>query len=109
MPPESVVDLGIDGNAAIVSRLTNWKLGALSPGCQADMVMYDGVSSVPLTAENALWHLANGLPGLRIRDVYAGGRSILSGGAPTTLDAERISSDMRRVSMEKWKQMSTFY
>jgi 5-methylthioadenosine/S-adenosylhomocysteine deaminase len=109
MPPDSAIDLGIGGNAAIISRLTNWKLGALSPGCLADLVLYGGLSSVPLTAQNALWHLANGLPGLHVRDVCIGGRPVLSDGAPTTVDAERIISDMRRVNLEKWKKIPALH
>ena len=84
LPPDSALDIGLKGNAAIIERLSGWKMGTIEPGCEADVVVLDGEPTIPITPQNAQWHLANGVPGLRVRDVFIGAQAILTAGLPTT-------------------------
>ena len=108
LPPDSALDIGLKGNAAIIERLSGWKTGTIEPGCEADIVILDGEPTIPITAQNAHWHLANGLPGLRVRDVFTGAQAILTSGLPTTLDEEQIRSDMRLRFPAVWERIAAF-
>ena len=108
LPPDSALDIGLKGNAAIIERLSGRKTGAIEPGCEADIVILEGEPTIPITAQNAHWHLANGLPGLRVRDVVTGAQAILTSGLPTTLDEEQIRSDMRLRFPAVWERIAAF-
>jgi cytosine/adenosine deaminase-related metal-dependent hydrolase len=104
LPPDEALAIGVTDNAAIAERLTGWRMGAIAPGYAADVTVLDGEPIVPIAAHNAEWLLANGLPGFRVRDVYAGGQAVLAAGQPTTLDAERIRYDLRRRLPAIWQR-----
>jgi 5-methylthioadenosine/S-adenosylhomocysteine deaminase len=108
LPPDEALTIGVTGNAAIAERLTGWRMGAIAPGYSADVIVLDGESIVPVAAHNAGWHLANGLPGLRVRDVYAGGRAVLTAGQPVTLDAERIRHEVNVRLPAIWQRIEAF-
>ena len=108
LPPESAVDIGLQGNAAIIERLSSWRMGRIEPGCEADIVVLDTEPTIPITGQNAQWHLANGLPGSRVRDVFAGARAIFTTGRPTTLDEEHIRFDMRLRFPAVWERIVAF-
>jgi cytosine/adenosine deaminase-related metal-dependent hydrolase len=106
--PDFALDIGLKGNAAIIERLSGWKLGRIEPGREADVVVLDGEPTIPITPQNAQWHLANGVPGSRVRDVFIGAQAILTTGRPATLDEEHIRSDMRLRFPEVWERIAAF-
>ena len=108
LPPDAALNIGVKGNAAIVERLSGWKTGLIEPGCEADVVVLDGEPTIPITTENAQWHLTNGVPGSRVRDVFIRAQAILTSGRPATLDEEQIRSDMRRRFPAVWERIAAF-
>jgi cytosine/adenosine deaminase-related metal-dependent hydrolase len=104
LAPATAIDLGVRGNAEIVARATGWKMGTIAPGYAADLIVFDGEPTIPLAAENAEWHLASGLPGLHVRDVFVAGRAILRKGHPILLDAERIVSEANAAIPGIWRR-----
>jgi 5-methylthioadenosine/S-adenosylhomocysteine deaminase len=108
LPPEAALTIGIAGNAAIMERLAGWRMGAITAGAAADVILLEGEAVTPLAKHNARWHLANGLPGPRVRDVYVGGRPVLDAGLPATLDAERIRFETNRRVPAIWEQIKGF-
>ena len=99
-PFPELVSLGIDGNAAIVERLGNWRTGRIAPDYVADIVALDYDPVIPLLPDNALWHYAGGFPQAVVRDVWVGGREILRDGEFKTIDAELVRREVAsRVEM----------
>jgi cytosine/adenosine deaminase-related metal-dependent hydrolase len=92
-PPRTIVGIGVKGSARIVERIAGWRVGRVAPGRAADLVALRYEPIAPLLAENALWHLAAGLPGAAVRDVWIDGQAVMRNGAFLTLDAERIRSE----------------
>jgi cytosine/adenosine deaminase-related metal-dependent hydrolase len=93
LPPRSVIDIGIDGNAEIVRRLTGWKTGRIAPGYLADLVVLDYQPVVPLLPHNALWHWATGFTGASVRSMWVGGVAILRDGGFERFDLEQVRHD----------------
>jgi cytosine/adenosine deaminase-related metal-dependent hydrolase len=106
VPPDSALDVGLKGNAAIIDRLSGWKVGRIEPSCEADVIMLDGEPTIPITPHNARWHLANGVPGLRVRDVFTSAQPVLTAGRPTTIDEERVRHDMRLRFPVIWERLA---
>jgi cytosine/adenosine deaminase-related metal-dependent hydrolase len=104
LSPAAAIELGFKGNAAIVARVAGWKTGRIAAGYAADLVVLDGEPTIPLTAENASWHLASGLPGHHVRDVFVAGQAILRDGRPVLMDAERIRSEAHDTIPLVWRR-----
>lgn len=102
LPPGEAIDLGMRGNAGIVRRLTGWEAGRIASGCVADLVVLGGEPTIPLTIDNAAWHVSAGLPGFHVRDVFSGGRAVLRDGDPVLLDAEEIRREARATIEASW-------
>ncbi len=109
LPPPAAIAVGMRGNAEIVGRIAGWKLGTIAPGFAADLVALAGEPTIPLNAENAAWHLAAGLPGYRVNDVYVAGRAVLREGQPVLLDGERIRAEARDATLKIWARTSKDY
>ncbi len=105
LPPTAAIELGMRGNAEIVRRISGCKTGRIAVGCAADLVVLAGEPTIPLTAENAAWHLASGLPGYHVRDVFAAGRAVLRGGQAVLLDAERIRAEANDTIAKIWSRI----
>lgn len=106
LPPREAVDLGMRGNAEIVRRVAGWETGRIAAGYVADLVVLSGEPTIPLTVENAAWHVSVGLPGFHVRDVFAGGLAVLRDGDPVLLDAERIRREARAAIDTAWLGIS---
>ena len=106
LPPHAAIAVGMRGNAEIVGRIAGWKLGTIAPGFAADLVALAGEPTIPLNAENAAWHLAAGLPGYHVSDVYVAGRAVLREGQPVLLDGERIRAEARDATLKIWARTS---
>jgi cytosine/adenosine deaminase-related metal-dependent hydrolase len=102
MPPRAVVDIGLDGNAAIAARLGGWRLGRIAAGWTADLVALRYDTPVPLLAENALWHLAAGFPNASVRHLWIGGTLVLRDGECLTIDQERARHDAAAAFARLW-------
>jgi cytosine/adenosine deaminase-related metal-dependent hydrolase len=96
LPPRVVMDIGVDGNAEIVRRLTGWKSGRIAPGSLADLVALDYQPVVPLLPRNALWHWATGFTGAAVRSMWVGGIPVLRDGAHQRLDPEQVRHDAKQ-------------
>ena len=107
LPPRSVVDIGVDGNAAILRRLAGWQTGRIAPGYLADVVMLNYQPTVPLLPDNALWHQAAGFPGATVEGMWVGGSPILRDGSVVRLDAERIRHETSQCFRALWGRDST--
>lgn len=102
LPPRACIDVALTGGAEIVSRHAGWGVGRIAPGYSADLVAIDYDPVVPLLPHNALWHLATGLPGGQVRDVWIAGVQVYRNGEHLTLDAERIRHDTVLHSQALW-------
>lgn len=109
LPPRAAIELGLGGNANIVRRIAGWNMGRIAVGYAADLVVLAGEPTIPLTTDNAAWHLASGLPVFQVSDVFVAGRAVLHGGQPVSLDAERIRAEAHATIPKIWKRTFQVY
>jgi len=81
-------------------------LGGLGPGSAGDLVVFDYDPPTPLTAENLAAHVVFGLRTAQLRDVVAGGRILVRGGAATGVDAAEVQAKGREQAARLWRRMA---
>jgi putative selenium metabolism protein SsnA len=92
-------------NAALASRLFGVRLGELSPGAAADVVVTGYRPPTPLTADNFGGHLLFGIAYAPARDVLVAGVPRLRDGAVTGLDEAETFARSRERAERFWRRM----
>ena len=82
------------------------RIGSLTPGKQADLVIFD-FRRVHLTpAVNPLGNLVHVAQGQDVETVIVDGRIVIEGGVPTLVDGERIRYEAKKASEALWARAS---
>ncbi|HXG91015.1 MAG TPA: putative aminohydrolase SsnA [Blastocatellia bacterium] len=89
-------------NQRIASEMFAIKLGALSPGAAADLVVLDYDSPTPITAENLAWHFAFGLSSASVEGVMVNGRFIIRDRQSAF---DHLYEEARRASKKLWDKL----
>jgi putative selenium metabolism protein SsnA len=105
MPGDLVFRLAYDANA----RLANifWpgqRLGELTPGALADLVLIDYHPTTPLTAGNLPWHLLFGYEASMITTTISAGRLLMQDRHLLTLDEAEITARSRELAAALWQR-----
>lgn len=105
MPGDLVFRLAYDANA----RLTDifWpgqRLGELTPGALADLVLIDYHPTTPLTAGNLPWHLLFGYEASMITTTMSRGRLLMQDRHLLTLDEAEITARSRELAAALWRR-----
>lgn len=105
MPGDLVFRLTYDANA----RLANifWpgqRLGELTPGALADLVLIDYHPTTPLTAGNLPWHLLFGYEASMITTTISAGRLLMQDRHLLTLDEAEITARSRELAAALWQR-----
>ncbi|MBV9120587.1 MAG: putative aminohydrolase SsnA [Chloroflexi bacterium] len=103
-----VATMAFDNNAAIVKRLwepfgVDLKVGAIEPGCAADLVVLDYWPPTPITTANWPWHLVFAVDGGHVRSTMVAGKWLMLDRELKTLDEEEIAADARDQAARLWK------
>lgn len=106
MPGDLVMDLAYGGNA----RLTRvfWpdqRLGELSEGGVADLILVDYKPTTPLSADNLPWHILFGLEASMIASTVCAGRVLMRDRELLTLDEEAITARSRELAAALWQRL----
>ncbi len=102
MPADDVMRLAYTHNARIASVFFAGRLGELSPGAAADIVLLDYVPPTPLTPNNLPWHVIFGLDGTHVDTTIVAGRVLMRHRQLLTLDEERICTQSRDLAARLW-------
>ncbi len=111
MPGDLVLKLAFEHNALIMNAVFSPfcpdfpRVGELSVGAAADLVLLDYLPPTPLTSGNFPWHLIFGMDGHHINSTMVGGRWLMRNRQLLTVDEARIHARARELSQALWKRM----
>ena len=110
MPADLVLDIAFRRNAQIMAAVFSPfcndfpRVGELSVGAAADLVLLDYYPPTPMSADNFPWHLIFGLDVQHVNSTMAAGRWLMRNRQLLTLDEERIHTRACELSQALWKK-----
>jgi putative selenium metabolism protein SsnA len=111
MPADQVLQLAFQRNARIIQSVfspfaTDFpKVGELSPGAAADLVLLDYYPPTPLSSENFPWHLLFGMDAGHINSTMVAGRWLMRDRHLVDHDEERIHARAKELAGALWKRI----
>ena len=111
MPGNLVFDMAFQNNARIAEAVfrpfsANFpRVGELSAGAAADIVLLDYVPPTPMSEGNFPWHVIFGVDGQHVNSTMVAGRWLMRNRQLLTIDEERIAARGRELSQALWKRM----
>ena len=111
MPGDLVLKLAFEHNARIMNAVFSPfcpdfpRVGELSVGAAADLVVLDYLPPTPLTRGNFPWHLIFGMDGQHVNSTMVGGRWLMRNRQLLTIDEARIHARARELSQALWNRM----
>ncbi len=111
MPGDLVLKLAFQHNARIMDAVFSPfcpdfpRVGELSVGATADLVLLDYLPPTPLTSGNFPWHLIFGMDGHQVNSTMVNGRWLMRNRQLLTVDEARIHARARELSQALWNRM----
>jgi putative selenium metabolism protein SsnA len=111
MPGDLVLNLAFQHNARIMDAVFSPfspdfpRVGELSVGSAADLVLLDYLPPTPLTGENLPWHMIFGIDALHVNSTMVAGRWLMRNRQLLTVDEARIHARARELSQALWNRM----
>jgi putative selenium metabolism protein SsnA len=111
MPGDLVLKLAFEHNARIMNAVFSPfspdfpRVGELSVGAAADLVLLDYLPPTPLTSGNFPWHLVFGMDGHHVNSTMVAGRWLMRNRQLLTVDEARIHARARELSQALWNRM----
>jgi putative selenium metabolism protein SsnA len=111
MPGDLVLTLAFQHNARIMDAVFSPfspdfpRVGELSVGSAADLVLLDYLPPTPLTSENFPWHLIFGMDAHHVNSTMVAGRWLMRNRQLLTVDEARIHARARELSQALWNRM----
>src|SRR6266436_3449880 len=111
MPGDLVLNLAFQHNARIMDAVFSPfspdfpRVGELSVGSVADLVLLDYLPPTPLTAGNFPWHLIFGMDAHHVNSTMVAGRWLMRNRQLLTVDEARIHARTRELSQALWNRM----
>jgi putative selenium metabolism protein SsnA len=111
MPGDLVLNLAFQHNARIMDAVFSPfcpdfpRVGELSVGAAADIVLLDYLPPTPLTSGNFPWHLIFGMDGHHVNSTMVAGRWLMRNRRLLTVDEARIHARARELSQALWNRM----
>jgi putative selenium metabolism protein SsnA len=110
MPGERVLSLAFERNARIIESVFQPfcadfpRVGELSVGAAADLVLLDYHPPTPLTSANFAWHLLFGLNAQHVNSTMVAGRWLMRDRQLLILDEERLAARACELAAALWKR-----
>jgi putative selenium metabolism protein SsnA len=111
MPGNLVFEMAFQNNARIVDAVFRPfsadfpRVGELSVGAAADIVLLDYVPPTPMSEENFPWHMLFGVDGHHVNSTMVAGRWLMRNRQLLTVDEARIAARARELSHALWRRM----
>jgi putative selenium metabolism protein SsnA len=107
MPGDLVFRLAYGENARLARIFwPDQKLGELTPGAMADIVLIDYKPTTPMTAGNLPWHMLFGYEASMITTTISAGKVLMRDRKLLTLDEEAITARSRELAAKLWERAS---
>ncbi len=107
MGADQVVQMAYANNAKIAQVFWKPRVGELSVGAFADIILLDYTPYTPLTAGNFPWHLIFGIDGAHVTDTICAGKLVMKDRQLLTLDEEAIAAKAKEAAKKVWKRVQT--
>ncbi len=101
---EEVPQMQFANNARIMSNFFPLKLGELTPGAAADLIVIDYDPPTPLTANNYYGHLVYGVAGSTVETTIVDGKILMQDRILTTIDEQEINFAARELAAKLWER-----
>lgn len=111
MPGDQVLQMAFARNARIIASVFSPftvdfpRVGELSAGAAADLVLLDYYPPTPLSSENFPWHLLFGIDAQHVNSTMVAGRWLMRDRQALDLDEERIHARARELADALWKRI----
>jgi putative selenium metabolism protein SsnA len=111
MPGDLVLNLAFQHNARIMDAVFSPfcrdfpRVGELSVGAAADLVLLDYLPPTPLTSGNFPWHLIFGMDSHHVNSTMVAGRWLMRNRQLLTVDEARIHARARELSQALWNRV----
>lgn len=105
MGADQVVQMAYANNAKIAQVFWKPKIGELSVGAPADIILLDYVPYTPLTAGNFPWHLIFGMDGTHVTHTICAGKLLMQDRQLLTLDEQAIAAKAKEAAKKVWKRV----
>jgi len=104
MGADQVLQMAYANNANIAQVFWKPRVGELSVGAFADIVLLDYVPYTPLTAGNFPWHLIFGIDGTHVTHTICAGKLLMKDRELLTLDEEAIAAKAKAAAKRVWQR-----
>ena len=111
MPADLVFKLAFQNNARIIDAVFRPfcqhfpRVGEMSAGAAADLVLLDYLPPTPMSGGNFPWHLVFGIDGHHVNSTMVAGRWLMRNRQLLTVDETRIHARARELSQALWQRM----
>jgi cytosine/adenosine deaminase-related metal-dependent hydrolase len=105
MGADQVLQMAYTNNAKIAQIFWKPRVGELSVGAFADIILLDYVPYTPLTAGNFPWQLIFGIDGAHVTHTICAGKLLMKDRALLTLDEAMIAARAKEAAKRVWKQV----
>ncbi len=105
MGADQVLQMAYANNAKIAQVFWKPRVGELSVGAFADVILLDYFPYTPLTAGNFPWHLIFGMDGTHVTHTICGGRLLMKDRELLTMDEEWIAACTRKAAKKVWERV----
>jgi len=105
MGADQVLQMAYANNAKIAQVFWKPKVGELSVGAFADVILLDYVPFTPLTAGNFPWQLIFGMDSGHVTHTICAGKLLMKDRVLLTLDEQAIAAKAKEHAMQVWKKV----
>jgi putative selenium metabolism protein SsnA len=102
---DQVLQMAYANNAKIAQIFWKPRVGELSVGAFADIILLDYVSYTPLTAGNFPWQLIFGIDSAHVTHTICAGKLLMKDRILLTLDEEAIAARAKEAAKRVWKRV----
>lgn len=106
---DQIAAMAMIHNARLVETFfPDLRLGTLTTGAAADLIIVDYHPYTPLSAGNFPWHVIFGFEASAIRTTIAGGRVLMRDRQLLALDEQAIAEEARALAPQVWERYQKF-
>ena len=105
MGADQVLQMAYANNAKIAQIFWKPRVGEISIGAFADLVLLDYVPYTPLTSGNFPWQLIFGIDGAHVTHTMCAGKWLMKDRQLLTLDEEAIAAKAKQAAKKVWKRV----
>ena len=105
MGADQILQMAYANNAKIAQIFWKPRVGELTVGAFADIILVDYVPYTPLTAGNFPWQLIFGIDGAHVTHTICAGKLLMKDRTLLTLDEEAIAAKACEAAKKVWKRV----